>query len=142
MDAKLEIPCESRSVNMIAYVKAPAVNGFGFTAPMADHTWLRKIRLWFVPKWTGAGDWIDFWLRYGSGRPVSVDKLNEWEELLPVQSIEATASGFRELATGMAFEWTMLRYFHYPGLRFGIKLVTAGLINYLECYVSFEISEG
>lgn len=132
----------SRVAGALAVVKAPAVTAFGYTSSLGVNVRLKKVRAWFLPVWTGGGDWVDFWIRYGTGVPASYAALSNWSDLLPINWLGSGPVGYRELGTGRVFEWTMDRLFTADGIRFGIQLTTAGVITYEEMYVTFEISEG
>jgi len=132
----------SRVIGALAVVKTPAVRDFGYTVPLGGNLWLKTVRVWFLPVWDAGTDWIDFWIRYGTGRPNTYAAMSNWEDLLPINFLGSTGAGYRELATGRVFEWTMNRLFTREAIRFGIQLTTAGLITYEEMYATFEISEG
>ena len=139
---KYPISVYSRVVGALAVVKAPAVRAFGYTMPLGNRIWLKKVRVWCVPVWTGGGDWVDLWIRYGQGKPATFAALGNWEDILPIHWLGAGPLGYREFRTDRVFEWTMNRLFVAEGIRFGIQLETAGLITYEEMYATFEIAEG
>ena len=132
----------SRIVGALAVVKQPAVRAYGYTAGLGNRLWLLKVRVWFLPVFTGDGDWVDFWVRFGVGKPKSYVEMSNWEDVLPINWLGAGPLGYREYGTGRVFEWTMNRLFAAEAIRFGIQLTTAGLITYEEMYATFEISEG
>lgn len=132
----------SRVVGALAVVKAPAVRGFGYTSPLGNRLRLRQVRVWFLPVWTGGGDWVDFWVRVGLGTPGAYVPMTDWEDVLPINWLGAGPLGYREFQTGRIYEWNMDRLFVGEAIRFGIQLTTAGLITYEEMYATFEVMEG
>lgn len=132
----------SRVASALATVKAPAVTGFGYTIPLGNRLRLKKIRVWFLPVWTGGGDWVDFWIRFGQGTPTTYVAMSDWENVIPLHLVGSPPQSYREFQTGRIYEWTMNRLFVGEAIRFGIQLTTAGLITYEEMYATFEIAEG
>ena len=132
----------SRVAAALAVVKAPAVNAFGYTAALGNKLWLKKVQVWFMPVWKGGGDWVDFWVRNGTGTPATYAAMTNWEDVLPVNWLGAGPVGYRELATGKVFEWEMNRLFEGEGIRFGVQLSVAPLVTYEEMYATFQIAEG
>jgi hypothetical protein len=135
------VPLSTRVVGALAVIKSPVVQAFGYTSLLGNRLRLRKVRVWFMPVWTGPVDWVDFWVRFGTGIPVSYAAVRDWEDLLPINWIGSTPMGYRELGTGKVFEWTMDRLFSYDGIRFAIQVECTALITYEEMYATFEIAE-
>lgn len=132
----------TRIAGALAIVKAPAVRAFGYTGSLGNTLLLKKIRVWFVPVWPASIDWIDFWIRFGIGTPATYGEISNWENILPINWLGSGPLGYRELATGRVFEWTMNRRFTAESIRFGIQIEAAPSITYEEMYITFEISEG
>ena len=132
----------TRIAGALAVVKAPAVRAFGYTSALGNTLLLKQIRIWFLPVWPAAVDWVDFWVRFGTGVPTAYGQLTVWQDILPINWLGGGPLGYRELATGQVFEWSMNRRFTAESIRFGIQLEVAGNITYEEMYATFEISEG
>lgn len=132
----------SRVAGALAVVKAPDVRAFGYTAALGNRLWLLKVRVWFLPVWPNGTAWVDFWVRFGTGKPGDYASMSNWTDLLPINWLGSGPLGYRELGTGRVFEWTMNRPIVGDAIRFGIQVECAPEIIYEEMYATFEISEG
>lgn len=132
----------SRVVAALAVIKAPANQAFGYTSQLGNRLRLRKVRVWFMPVWTGAGEDVHFWVHFGGSAPATYVAMSNWEDVLPIYWLGAGPFGYGEFGTGQVFEWTMDRLFIGEAIRFGIRIEVSPLIVYEEMYATFEIMEG
>lgn len=132
----------SRVVTCVAVVKAPAVQAAGFTPPLGNRLWLLSVKLWTVNSTPAVADWYDFWILQGQGTPAGYPEIRRWEDIMPVHWVGSPPLGLREYSNDRVFTWSMNRHFAYEAIRFGVAFNTGGVSPYIECYASFEISEG
>ncbi|MBA7610303.1 hypothetical protein ES703_17510 [subsurface metagenome] len=142
VSAQRRVEPESRVVSCVAYVKAPATQGFAYTAALGNRLFLKQVRVWFDPwLWTVAES-VTFKIYHGVGTPRSYAEISRWQNVLPLLYEGNRDVDFSRYETFAAFEWNMNVLYEGDALRFGIRMDTSPTVSVLYGFVSFQISEG
>ena len=114
--------------------------GWAYTDPLADSTWLLAVDVWVMSQPPTTNHLFTFGVHWMYHVPKSMLEMQQQENLLPIRSRRGT---FLWDAQGpdKHFRWEMNRLFSGQGLRFGVVLTGAGA-PIARIQASFEVSEG
>ena len=136
------IPDYSRMVAAYATCGGAVFVAYGYTITLGQKLWLKQVQVWFTFENETVADWIDFWVRVGRSPVSNRQDVQNWEDVINFVGANNVPGRIRENDLTRQYCWKMCKYYEGYPLSFGIMVETAGEIETLEMYATFEISEG